>query len=175
METVKIVVVSDAHLYLKAFDKVIFKEPNADYYLDLGDNFCGMKPKDGFEERWKSVKGNNDGPFFPEQQDIVVYEKRIRMLHGHQLLWRYNSTSELLDYMYSENIDILLLGHTHIRRSDVILDDNKKLVKAIINPGSLGFSREYEISQKDLGTYCVLTLTTDGQFTYEFKLIDDDL
>ena len=43
MDCVKIVVVSDAHLYLKGFDKVIYKEPDADYYLDLGDNYCGMQ------------------------------------------------------------------------------------------------------------------------------------
>ncbi len=52
METVKIVVVSDAHTYLKGFGQVIYREADADCYLDLGDNFCGMQPIDVFEEWW---------------------------------------------------------------------------------------------------------------------------
>ena len=171
METVKIVVVSDAHTYLKGFDQVIYKEPDADYYLDLGDNFCGMQPTDTFEEWWESVRGNNDGPFFPDQQDIILFDKVIRMIHGDQILWKYRSAPEMFAYMDEEGVDILLHGHTHVRRSDVIVDEHHKLLKAIINPGSLALSREHEIRKNHQGTYCVLTLTSDGQLTYQFKTI----
>ena len=174
VDSMKIVVTSDAHLYLKGFDKVIYKEPDADYYLDLGDNYCGMQPKADFEEWWESVKGNNDGPFYPLQQDLIIYDKRIRMIHGDRLLWQYRTPDELFGYMSDENIDILLFGHTHIRLAEVRLDDDHKLVKAIINPGSLGESREYELRQQGLGSYCVLTLSGDGDFDYQFKTINNE-
>ncbi len=109
-----------------------------------------------------SVRGNNDGPFFPDQQDIILFDKRIRMIHGVQLLWQYRLAPEMFVYMDQEGVDILLHGHTYIRCSDVILDEHNKLVKAIINPGSLAWSREGEIRKNHQGTYCVLTLTRDG-------------
>lgn len=166
MEKCKLVIVSDAHNYIEGFDQVFEQDPDADYYLDLGDNFCYNEPTKDFLSRWCSVRGNNDYYSFPKSRNFTIFNKNIRMLHGENMFWVYNTFDEIIDYMKMEDVDVLLMGHTH-RRAYV-----EKENRIIINPGSIGRTREYDMYEQGLGTYCVLTIYEDGKIEHEFKTIE---
>ena len=74
-----------------------------------------------------AVLGNNDGPVFggtlPERQMVTIEGVRIGMFHGHR--WR-------APFGFArEDIDLLLCGHTHVPRDEMI--DGIR----VINPGSV--------------------------------------
>ena len=163
MKKIKIIIASDAHRYIKGMDKIIQQEKDGDCFLDLGDNFCYEMPTKKFLTEWTSVQGNNDFYPYPKKIDFEVFGIPVRMMHGDYLFCRYETIQELLDYMDRENIQILLFGHTHQRL--LYKKDNKMM----INPGSVGRSRELEMIKKGVGTYCVLTLFEDGTTNVEFK------
>lgn len=171
MKSTKFVIVSDAHKYVKGFEQVVAQEPQADYYLDLGDNFCGGKPTSFFMETFQSVRGNNDAKYFPDSMDIELYGKKIRMVHGHLLPWGcLHDQEEMYRYMDREHVDILLYGHTHRR----VIEINEKN-QAIINPGSLSFTRDMDLRMQHLGSYCVMSVLEDGSIQAESKTIHVDM
>ena len=166
MKKCKLVIASDAHNYIEGFDQIVEQEPDGDYYLDLGDNFCWDDPTEEFLKKWCSVRGNNDYYRFPKTRNFEIFGKTIRMMHGEDMFWIYNTFEDITDYMTLENVDVLLMGHTH-RRAYYEKDG-----RVIINPGSFGRTREYEIREQGLGTYCVLTIYEDGTMEHEFKTIE---
>ena len=172
MKELKVVVISDIHGYFDGLKQVLKQDPDADMYLDLGDNFCGDEPTPDFKYRWKSVRGNNDAPYFPKQRDFEIFNKHVRMIHGDRLFWVYATVEDFYDYMKKQNVDILLFGHTHQHLIDAVMDENGKLIKAMINPGSIGRPRELELNMKSQGSYCVLYFGEDGSFRHEFRTID---
>ena len=165
MKKCKLVIASDAHGYIHGFDQIRQAEPDGDFFLDLGDNFCGDMPTEEFLKTWCSVRGNNDYYRFPKVRNFDIFHKHIRMVHGEDMLWVYPTYKEMVNYMAFDGVDILLLGHTH-RRAYV-----EEKGKIIINPGSFSRSREYDLHEKGLGSYCVLTIYEDGTTEHEFKTI----
>ena len=159
-------IVSDVHNYIEGYAKVLEQDPDADYYLDLGDNFCDHKPSEQFLMRWCSVRGNNDLYPAVKVRNFTIFNKNIRMMHGEDMMWLYGSYRELFGYMILDDVDVLLLGHTH--RCSYLEEDGR----IIMNPGSIGRSRDYELHEKGLGSYCVLTIFEDGTMEHEFKTIE---
>lgn len=74
-----------------------------------------------------AVLGNNDGPMFggtlPERQIFTMEGVRIGMFHGHRGKAPFGFTKD--------EIDLLLCGHTHVPRDEMI--DGIR----VINPGSV--------------------------------------
>ena len=74
-----------------------------------------------------AVLGNNDGLVFggtlPERQIFTIEGVRIGMFHGHRWKAPFGFTKE--------DIDLLLCGHTHVPRDEMI--DGIR----VINPGSV--------------------------------------
>ena len=169
MKKVKLVIASDCHQDIYGMDLIVENEKDADYFLDLGDNFCGMEPSDEYYNTWLSVRGNNDGPFAPYRRDLNIFHKNIRMVHGDRLIWDYPTSNEMFDYMKEEGVDILLFGHTHRMLYCEQKNHNGKVERVLLNPGSIGESRDYELFMKDLGSYCILTIYEDGTIEHKFK------
>ena len=160
----KIVITSDAHGRVDLFDRVVMLESDADIFWDLGDNFCRDNPTKEFKDRWTFVQGNTDRYDAAVFINFEIYGKKIRIEHGDTLLCDY-TIATLDQYMIKNDIDILCLGHTHNRYF------SEEYGKYIINPGSLGRSRDKDCHENGLGSYAVLKLYEDGRVEVEFQLI----
>ena len=142
---VKIGVVSDTHDDIENTKKAIniFNTMKVDYVLHAGDYiFPGMISlfkKLNKETKFYGVRGNNDGElmgitrqfdalensqFLNEFGKLLISSKKIGIYHG--------TNSDLSGSLIeSQLFDILILGHTHIKRIEKM---GKTLV---LNPGSL--------------------------------------
>lgn len=142
----KIVVVSDNHTNYSVLNKILNDNPDADYYLHLGDS-----EMEKYELRpFVSVRGNVDFDYdYPIDRIIDIGNHSIFMTHGNA----YSADLNLLSRAGKMNdCDIVLCGHTH-----VYLDTTINGVR-IINPGSC--SRPKDGTN---GTYCIINIDKNNE------------
>ena len=133
----RIIVFSDTHGRGSAVRKILQKP--ADAYIFLGD---GERELDEARQLFPdkkiySVCGNCD--IFSSAQNIDIYSEngvRIMFTHGHHHKVKY-TLDVLLSLAKSNDIKVMLFGHTHCRRAEYI--DGIYL----LNPGSAAEPRDF--------------------------------
>lgn len=148
-----IVVTSDSHGNTNALKDIALRYPDAFCYLNLGD-FCDSEEA---ISPFLSVKGNNDYLPIPLQRIITIDNKKILMLHGHNV---FLSLSNLLSIAKRNNCNIILYGHTHVLSYKVI--DNIY----IINPGAISYPRS------EYGSTYALIYFNNNNIEVKFKSLD---
>ena len=118
----KIIVTSDIHRNKKIIDEVIYNY-DGDIYLDCGDSELSNYELKNFE----TVKGNCDYNNFPNYR-IVEIDDYLNLFVTHSHLYSLN---EMIEKAKENNCLILLYGHTHIKKHDIIESIH------VINPGSI--------------------------------------
>lgn len=132
----KIAIVSDTH---GSINDVIeeLKKYNIDVLIHLGD-FAddGLDIGNSIDVPTYVVKGNNDylATTFVEDELININGINILMTHGHRY-GVYNGLNNLLQKAKVLNANIVLFGHTHVFKNEVIDDI------WFINPGSPNYPR----------------------------------
>lgn len=140
----KIVIVSDTHGDTYALQQVLLREQKVDLFLHAGDV---VAPKEAISP-FAAVRGNCDGYYrqdYPVSYEYMTPLGKLHMEHIHTVLEA--KIPELKD----NGIKIVIHGHTHVRREEVING------VYVFCPGSLTYPRD-----NDVGTYLVLEVTEDG-------------
>ena len=151
----KVVVFSDAHGSRILVERILSFNPDADYFISLGDSEL---PLDFLMDLdIIAIKGNypRDAGLAYESK-LVIEGKKLYLTHGHKY-GVHKSLMKLLKYVLSQDFDIVLYGHTHIARADKVND------MLIMNPGSIKSPRS-----KTLPSYLILNITKDS-IDYVFK------
>jgi putative phosphoesterase len=158
----KVVVFSDVHGNRDLLERIISFNPDADYFLSLGDSELPL----GYLQDLDiiAVKGNYPRDAgFGYDNDIVLNGKKILMTHGHKY-GVHKSLKKLLKKGFKDEYDIILYGHTHVPRVDKA--DNLLLM----NPGSV-----YKPRTTPIGSYLLLFIEKDGTMTYEYRESETNL
>ena len=119
----KIGVISDTHLH--SFDElpgdILLALWDVDLIIHTGD-FVMLPVLEGLRNlgEVKAVHGNMDSPdirrVLPEKEVLVINNKRIGVIHGSGAPWGIeNRVREQFD-----QVDIILFGHTHQAKNEVI-------------------------------------------------------
>jgi len=131
----KYLVISDTHGFLNNAINIIEKL-KPDFVLHLGDMLADCEDLEAIFPRQKFifVKGNNDywarNSLFPDERVFVIENKNFFVCHGHK--YHVKSGTELLRKKAKEiNADIVLYGHTHVKKLEYDGDT------IIMNPGSV--------------------------------------
>ena len=105
----------------------------------------------------KCVRGNCDRNV-PENVNAIekftLQGKRFFITHGH-LFGVKQSTDSLIEHGLAENADVILYGHTHCQHMQHV---GQMLV---VNPGSIGYDRDYAVMQ-----------INNGEITVQMKHLD---
>lgn len=137
----RILVISDTHQNYPALETILLRHPDADACIHLGDCeeetdlFRATHPE--WQDRFFCIKGNCD---YGSEKPIfltldLIPGHRIFATHGHYYDL-YSGDDAILNAAKEQECDIILHGHTHIRRSQYI--DGTYL----INPGSAAQPRD---------------------------------
>jgi putative phosphoesterase len=121
----KIGVLSDTHL--RSFDElpgdILLALSGVDLIVHTGD-FVMLSVLEGLRNlgEVKAVRGNMDSPdirsVLPEKELLIINNKRIGIIHGSGAPWGIESrVREQFD-----EVDIILFGHTHQAKNEVIDD-----------------------------------------------------
>lgn len=152
----KIVVISDTHGY---FNNCLEFLETADYdkVVHLGD--CVEDAEDIsyiIEKELIYIAGNNDyNSMAPFHRVIEISGIRVLLTHGHLESVKRSKYKRLYEIAISNDIDIVLYGHTHI------FDDfNYKGVR-MLNPGSPTYPNN------GVATIGLLEINEDGNCIYE--------
>ncbi|MEA4911074.1 MAG: YfcE family phosphodiesterase [Oscillospiraceae bacterium] len=128
----RIVVFSDSHTRTERLEQIVRAQPDADYYIHLGDGWTDAQRLRAAHPgiRLLTVRGNCDyGCTDADTKELVAGGKRILYTHGHSYNVKYT-----LDYLRDEakkrGADVVLYGHTHLQ--DVSTFDGVYFV----NPGA---------------------------------------
>lgn len=137
-------------------------------YGDEVDTFihCGDSESEASDPIWKrmhTVKGNMDGHYFPEAQEIHLGNKKVFVTHGH-LEGVKRSLKELTEEAQRKHADIVCFGHSHIPFCEKI----EGII--YVNPGSISLPKGPE-PQK---TYARLTVE-ENQIRVDFFSENHDL
>ena len=134
----KILLVSDSHSDYQALDDLAKKYPNMDLYLHAGDS-----EQDEFSIKpFISVRGNCDH-YYDFQNFLVIPSPKGNIYVQHT---PFVSKSVINKH----NAKIVIHGHTHIRRNEILNDI------LYVNPGAISFARDkYE------GSYAILIIEND--------------
>ncbi|MFI3207234.1 MAG: YfcE family phosphodiesterase [Clostridia bacterium] len=131
----RILVFSDSHGTFNKMKKAIEEQTESKDIIFCGDGEREIdRAKELFPDKnFYCVRGNNDYVLnFPYTSIIELENKKIMFTHGHG----YGVKSSLDDLIFSaksNNVDIVIFGHTHIAHRDYI--DGLH----ILNPGSCGY------------------------------------
>lgn len=145
----KILIVSDSHGMSLNIKKALDLHPDADYLLHLGDGTADLDLLTYLPNKVYTVNGNGEDISHRAKSGlpfrlIEVCGKRIYMCHGHRQY--VNFSDDKLIYSALENdADVLLHGHTHVKRNEYIPPD--KLMERdrglyLFNPGSITVPRD---------------------------------
>lgn len=133
----KILIVSDNHGRTGNLERVIREQGNLDYVLHAGDT-------EGSEDYIEAllecpcviVSGNND--YFsglPHESVLKLGKYKVWVTHGHTY-GIYRGTEQLEREMARREVDIAVIGHTHV---PMIHQSGEKI---IVNPGSISLPRQ---------------------------------
>ena len=151
----KVVVFSDAHGSKIIIERIISFNPNADYFVSLGDSELSIDFLMDLDII--AIKGNypRDGGFVYEST-LKVGRKSLFLTHGHKFGVQ-RSLKKLLHHAMRIESDIVLYGHTHVARVD------KVGKMCLFNPGSIKSP-----GSKTVPSYLILDIT-DESLEYTFK------
>ena len=118
----KIIVTSDIHGKKEIITKLLY-EYDGDLFLDCGDSELSNYDLQNFE----SVRGNCDFENYPNYSIIEIDEYlKIFITHGHLY-----TIEEMLKISKKNKCNMILHGHTHIKKYEIIDEIY------ILNPGSI--------------------------------------
>ncbi len=157
----KVIVFSDAHGSRVLVERIISFNPDADYFISLGDSELSLDFL--LDLDIIAIKGNYPRDAGLAYDNVLKIEgKKIYLTHGHKYGVQ-KSLMKLLKYVLSQDFDVVLYGHTHKARVDIIND------MLIINPGSIKNSRS-----KTVPSYLILNITKE-KIDYTFKEAETNL
>ena len=150
----KILIVSDNHGRTGNLEQVIKNQSPIDYLLHAGDT-------EGTEDYIEAlldcpsaiVSGNND--FFsglPFELTVKLGKYKVWITHGH-MYGIYMGTKRLEKEMEYRDVDIAVVGHTHMPMIQWCGD------KVIVNPGSISLPRQP--GRKP--SYMIMEIDRDGE------------
>lgn len=149
----KILLLSDSHLYNEILDHVL-KNNSADLIIHCGDSI--FQEDEPLLKRMITVRGNHDLEFLPIKKTIYIENYKCLITHG-QCYNIYAGYETLYQLMKKENYDICFHGHTHVP----YMKNYKG--KLFINPGSIMFNR----GQTNCGSYAIVNIN-DKQISVKF-------
>lgn len=151
----KVVVFSDAHGCKIIIERIISFNPDANYFISLGDSEL---PLDFLMDLdIIAIKGNYPWDAgFGYESVLEIEGKKLFLTHGHKY-GVHKSLMKLLNHTLSNEYDIALYGHTHVARVDKVND------LLMMNPGSIKSPRS-----KMVPSYLILNITKDS-IDYVFK------
>ncbi|MFK5883955.1 MAG: metallophosphoesterase [Candidatus Izemoplasma sp.] len=154
----KIVVFSDAHGDKEAIERIIEWNKDADYYISLGDS--ALNHNFLLDLDIIAIKGNYPrDPGFVYERRFDIAGKCLFLTHGHK--YKVNKGIDKLYYKaLEEECDIMLYGHTHVPKSQMV---GKVL---FINPGAISKPRN------GLPPTYVIIEIIDGIIDYEFREVE---
>lgn len=128
----KLLVTSDSHLRKNILNIIRDENPDMDYYINLGDS---VLPKNELKD-WICVLGNHDYVNLDEEKILNIEDKKILLTHSHLFNVNMINKEELIEYAKNKNIDIVLYGHIHLFKDEIINGIR------FINPGSAIYNRD---------------------------------
>ena len=146
--SISILVFSDSHGKRAKIEEAIerqIKKPDA--IIFLGDGLRDMTDVDVGDVPVIAVRGNCDTMNFftaeaPDEQCVILGNKRIFLTHGHRFGVK-STLTPLINEAAKKEADIVLYGHTHEGFERELDCDNEYSIKLknplyIMNPGSIG-------------------------------------
>ena len=147
----KILVVSDSHSDYESLNRLYKMYPHMDLYLHAGDS-----EQDEFSIKpFVSVRGNCD--HYYDFQNYLVIPTPV----GNIYVQHYPHVSKSV--IAEHNAKIVIHGHTHTRRHEMIND------VLFINPGAISFARD-----KYDGSYAILTIE-NSNIEVKFYTLNKDI
>ena len=143
----KILLVSDSHGDYAALDQLAVKYPNMDLYLHAGDSEqdeWSLKP-------FISVRGNCD--YYYDFPNFLVIPSPIGNIYVQHTPYISNSV------INEHNAKIVIHGHTHRRRNEII----NGIV--FINPGAISYARD-----KYDGSYAIIKIE-ENELEVQFYIL----
>ena len=163
MKNLRIIALSDTHGFSYRINEIIKKQPDADFYIFLGDcedhimntndlkNFFEENPE--YKSKFLFVRGNCDtDKTVPFNMVIDAGVHKIYATHGH----KQNVSGGYDRIVYEamrEECDIILHGHTHVRCL------KKEGDVSIMCPGSAGMPRDGKPA-----SFGIIDILSDGSF-----------
>ena len=163
MKNLRIIALSDTHGFSYRINEIIKKQPDADFYIFLGDcedrimntndlkNFFEENPE--YKSKFLVVRGNCDtDKTVPFNMVIDAGGHKIYATHGH----KQNVSGGYDRIVYEamrEECDIILHGHTHVRCL------KKEGDVSIMCPGSAGMPRDGKPA-----SFGIIDILSDGSF-----------
>lgn len=149
----EILIISDSHGKTSKFEKILKRHEKIEFIIHLGDlaadtaRIAELRPSAVIE----AVYGNCDNlRTYPSEKLLQYVGKRILITHGHS----YGVKSGLINLISAgekENADIILYGHTHISKIEMLNG------MWVINPGSISMPKDF-----NKGTYGIMELSKDS-------------
>lgn len=147
----KILLISDTHMFNDVFDEINKKHNDCDLYIHCGDSSLPLNSP--YLRKYYVVKGNHDDANYPLIINLEINKIKIMITHGHKLNV-YSGYDEILKH----DFDFCFHGHTHVPN---ITKFNNKV---IINPGSSMINR----GNFGFGTYAIIEIDTNKSFKIIF-------
>ncbi len=151
----KLVAFSDAHGNREIVERIISFNPDADYFISLGDSELPLDYL--LDLDIIPIKGNypRDAGFVYER-DFEVGGKKIFLTHGHKY-GVHRDLRKLLKKAFQTDYDMVLFGHTHIAYQQ------KVGTVLLINPGSVTRARN-----QMKPSYVIINIV-DNEIQWTFK------
>lgn len=134
----KLLVMSDTHGDTLLAEKVLKKNSDIDIVIHLGDYYKDVYTLQQLypDLRFEYVYGNCDFMTgnVPSEKVLEIEGQRILLTHGHRYSVNWG-IDRLVSKAHTENIQLLLFGHTHIQQ----IDYGPGYI--ILNPGSISEPR----------------------------------
>ena len=141
----KILVFSDSHGNASEMSRIVRKNKNAQVIVFCGDGHRDIEALQAQfpDKQYYCVKGNCDWyADFPALMTVTLCNKKFIITHGH-CQYVKQGTHHLISLGHQEKADIILFGHTHKQLTTV----EEGIL--IINPGSIGYNKEYTTIETD--------------------------
>ena len=152
----RLVIMSDSHGNDDLVWKIIDENPEADYYIHLGD-LCSDA---AYFPNFIMVRGNNDYDY-TIPNELVTQFNGVRMYLVHSSGFGYNREASLVRMAKLNECSIVLFGHTH-QWCDETVDGIR-----LLNPGSLQWNRD----RSQLGYY-LMTIDENSSIEINRKYVN---
>jgi hypothetical protein len=155
----KITVISDSHRNYHGLKQIVAQNSDSDTVIHLGDGIAEAKQVSGEfpDSDFVCIRGNCD---YSGGSDEVIVEAggyRIFCTHGHCYYVR-SGLRTLIDHAKIERCDIVLYGHTHLHKAEII--DGIR----VMNPGSITEPRG-----GNAPTYGIIRISEAGEITMKIE------